>query len=241
MHPIKTGSRTHDMEQQNNNRVMIWDAPVRLFHWALAICIVVSVASGMTGGNAMQIHLWSGYTILALVLFRLLWGFVGSTYARFADFLYGPRAVWSFARMLFGRDPAQSVHYAGHNPLGGWMVVALLVLLLLQASTGLFSSDDIVTEGPLARLVSKVTSDRLTALHDLNSTIIIVLVVTHIVAVLFHLLVKRENLIVAMISGYKNFPAKIPFKSAHFRSSWLASVLFAVAVAGVYFLVQKPT
>ena len=232
------------MAQKNNNRVMIWDAPVRLFHWALATCVIVSVASGMTGGNAMQIHLWSGYTILALVLFRLLWGFVGSSYARFADFLYGPRAVWGFARTLFSRKPdraAQSVHYAGHNPLGGWMVIAMLVLLLFQTSTGLFSNDDIVTEGPLVRLVRKDTSDWLTTLHKINSKIIIALAVTHVAAVLFHLFVKGENLIGAMISGYKNLPEKVHSQSAHFRSSWLASVLFAVAVAGVYFLVQKPT
>ena len=228
------------MKQQSNNRALIWDAPVRLFHWALATCVVVSVVSGMTGGNAMQIHLWSGYAILSLVVFRLLWGFAGSSYARFADFLYGPRAVWDFARTLSSRNPPQAVYYAGHNPLGGWMVVVMLALLLLQASTGLFSNDDIVTEGPLARLVSKNTSDWLTALHDLNSTIIIVLAVTHIAAVLFHLLVKRENLIMAMISGYKNLPGKVHSQSAHFRSSWLALVLFAVVVVGVYFLVQNP-
>lgn len=226
------------MEQQTHNRVLIWDAPVRLFHWALATCVVVSVVSGMTGGNAMQIHLWSGYAILSLVVFRLLWGFAGSSYARFADFLYGPRAVWDFARTLFNREPS---HYAGHNPMGGWMVIAMLVLLLFQASTGLFSNDDIVTEGPLAHLINKATSDWLTTLHKINSKIIIALAVTHVAAVLFHLLVKRENLIVAMISGYKNFPAKTPFKSAHFRSSWLALGLLAVVVMGVFFLVQKPT
>lgn len=216
---------------------MIWDAPVRLFHWALAICVVVSVVSGMTGGNAMQIHLWSGYTILSLVLFRLLWGFTGSTYARFADFIVGPRTVWNFARTLFGREPA---HYAGHNPLGGWMVMAMLVLLLLQAGAGLFSNDDIVTEGPLARLVSKDTSDWLTTLHKLNSKIIIALAVTHVAAVLFHLFVKGENLVWPMISGYKNMSSKARFKSAYFPGLWLALGLFAVVVVGVFFLVQKP-
>lgn len=220
---------------------MIWDAPVRLFHWALVACVVVSVVSGMTGGNAMQIHLWSGYTILALVVFRLLWGFVGSTYARFADFIYGPRAVWSFARALFNRGAVQSIDYAGHNPLGGWMVAIMLVLLLLQAGVGLFANDDIVTEGPLVRLVSKDTSDWLTTLHKLNSKIIIALVVIHVAAVLFHLLVKRENLIWPMISGYKKLSTKTFFKQAHFRSSWFALGLFAVVVAGVYFLIQKPT
>lgn len=230
--PIAAGDST------DTRPVAAWDVPVRIFHWTLALLMVFSVATGLTGGNAMVWHMRSGYAILTLVVFRVLWGFVGSTTARFSDFLYGPRRALAFVRDILGRRPA---HYLGHNPVGGWMVLALLVLILAQAGTGLFSNDDISTEGPLYRYVSKEFSDQLTGLHKLNVKILYVLVALHIAAVLYHLLWRGENLVRAMFTGYKETPAGAPGKAARFSNSWLALGLFIAVAACVVFLVARPT
>jgi len=116
-------------------RIAVWDAPVRLFHWALAVLVVFSYASGQLGGALMPWHVRSGYAILALLLFRILWGFFGSDTARFSSFVRGPRIAIAYAReTLAGRHRP----VVGHNPLGGWMVVAMIVLVATQAGSGLF-------------------------------------------------------------------------------------------------------
>ncbi len=134
----------HNEENTENpiRSVLVWDLPTRLFHWLLVIFVIISFVTGNIGGNAMQYHEWGGFAILALLLFRLVWGFVGSRESRFATFVYGPSAVISYARILLCRN---SVHYLGHNPLGCWSIIALLFTLLVQAATGLFANDDIVT------------------------------------------------------------------------------------------------
>src|SRR5689334_4691000 len=124
-------------------RVRVWDAPVRLFHWALAILVVFSYVTGKLGHSWMSWHLKSGYAILALLLFRLAWGFAGSATARFPRFVRSPAIALEYGRGLLRGTPAR---VTGHNPLGGWMVLALLAILLLQAATGLFADDDIATQ-----------------------------------------------------------------------------------------------
>jgi cytochrome b len=218
--------------------VAAWDAPVRLFHWSLVLLMVFSVATGLAGGNAMVWHMRSGYAILTLAVFRVLWGLVGSTTARFADFLYGPRRAMVFIRDILGNRPA---HYLGHNPVGGWMVLLLLVLILAQAATGLFSNDDISTEGPLYRYVSKEFSDQLTGLHKLNVKILYGMVALHVAAVLYHLLWRGENLVRAMFTGNKDMPAGEPGHGLRFSSPWLALVLLIAVALGVFLLVARPT
>jgi len=129
---------THENTESPARSVRVWDLPTRLFHWLLVILVITSYVTGNIGGNAMQYHEWSGFAILALLMFRLVWGFVGSRESRFATFVYGPPAVISYARILLRRS---SVHYLGHNPLGGWSIIALLFTLLVQAATGLFTSN----------------------------------------------------------------------------------------------------
>ena len=130
--------------------VEVWDLPVRLVHWALVLLLCFQLTSAHIGGEWMRWHAWSGYTILVLVVFRIVWGFAGTTHARFASFVTGPGAVARFLPRLAAREP---LPYASHNPLAGWMIVALLVSLLLQAGSGLFSNDGAGFEGPLASLV----------------------------------------------------------------------------------------
>jgi cytochrome b len=219
--------------------VRVWDVPVRLFHWLLVVLFAFMLISGKIKGDWMEWHMRSGYAILALVLFRILWGFAGSGYARFSSFLAGPSAFLRFAKMLLTRTPAPS---AGHNPLGGWMVLVLLLSLLIQTGTGLFANDDILIEGPLASLVSKALSDRLTGWHHLNLKLLLVLAAVHILAVLYHKLFMKENLIGAMFTGVKYLPADAVAGStpARFASPWLALVLLLVAAFAVYLIVNRP-
>ncbi len=184
--------------------VKVWDLPVRLFHWVLVVLLLAQIVTGKIGGELMPVHVYCGYTVLVLVVFRILWGFAGSTHARFASFIAGPRATFRFAVRLFSR---QAVPQVGHNPLGGWSVLLLVLSLALQAGSGLFANDGLETFGPLVKWVSLDTSNVLTEFHRLNFKILAVLSVLHILGVLFHWLVKKENLIGAMFTGVKDVPA----------------------------------
>ncbi|MSP98265.1 MAG: cytochrome B [Betaproteobacteria bacterium] len=224
--------------------VKVWDLPVRLFHWSLVVLFAFLFWSGKTGGNALEYHLYAGYTVLALALFRVAWGFAGSTHARFASFLAGPRRCIAFAWKLLSKEP---VHVAGHNPLGGWMVVVILVSLLVQTGAGLFSNDDIATQGPLAGLISKQLSDRVSSIHFWNSNLLLALAAAHIVAVLFHVFVKKESLVSAMFTGVKKFdPAaqnaaeSTESTAVRFVSSWRALALFVLALVAVFLIVKRP-
>ncbi len=214
--------------------VMIWDLPTRLFHWLLAALVVASFASGKIAGNAMVYHEWCGGAILALLLFRAVWGFIGSTPSRFRTFLSGPSTVFRYALTLLRRDADQ---HLSHNPLGGWSVMAMLLVLLIQAGTGLFANDDIATEGPLYKWVSKAASDRLTSVHRLNQDVIIFLAAVHVAAVLFHLIYKKENLITAMITGKKSWKGS-PKAEMTPAPVWRAALAAAVAAGAVYSLVR---
>lgn len=215
--------------------VRVWDFPVRLFHWLLVVLIVVSFTTAQIGGNAMQIHELSGFTILTLVLFRLLWGVFGSTHARFADFVRRPGQAIDYAKSLARGRPA---FYAGHNPLGGWMIVAILLTLLVQAGTGLFANDDIMTEGPLYDWVSKRTSDLLSQVHEINFFVLLVLIALHIAAALYYLFGKRENLILPLFTGRKPVPEAQDVPESRGGSLWLALLLLSLCAGGVYFLVR---
>lgn len=215
-------------------RIRVWDLPVRVFHWTLVILIAISWISAEIGGNAMQIHQWSGLTVLMLLLFRIAWGFFGGTYARFASFVRSPAAAmrYGIGLMRGARDP-----HPGHNPLGGWMVVALLLSLSIQVSTGLFANDDIMLEGPLAARVSKETSDLLTAIHEVNFNVLLGLVAVHILAALFYLLVKRENLILPMITGDKLLHDDDQSVAPRSGSLWIAALLLGASATAVWLLV----
>lgn len=224
------------MEPQDASvTIRVWDTPVRLFHWLLVALVAVSVSTGYLGGNLMRWHVWSGCAILGLLIFRLLWGFAGSTTARFAHFVRGPSAALGYARGLLARAPS---HTAGHNPLGGWMVVLLLASAALQAGTGLFSNDDIATEGPLYDKVSKATSDTISALHQANAVVLLALIGLHVAAVLYYLWYKRENLLRPMVTGLKRMPAQ-PLPVLRFAGMLRAAALAAVAAAALYALLNS--
>lgn len=214
--------------------VTVWDLPTRLFHWTLVALMIFQWLTAEFG-SAMDWHVWGGYAILALVLFRLIWGFVGSDTVRFRDFVRGPGTALGYVKALLrGETPL----YLGHNPMGGWSIVAMLVLLLVQAGTGLFANDDITIEGPLYAWVSKGTSDWLTAIHKFNFNLLLLVIAVHISAVLFYLFVKRENLIHPMLSGRKHLPPELANPAPRIVSPWLGLAVLAVAVAMVWLLVR---
>ena len=216
--------------------VRIWDWPVRAVHWAMAVLLVVLVTTAKIGGNAMEWHVRAGETMLALVLFRVVWGFTGSRYARFASFLRGPGAVSSYARSL-SRRPHE--FHAGHNPLGGWMVIALLAGLLIQAGTGLFSNDDVLTEGPLVRFISKDLSDTISSFHRKNAWVIVALASIHIAAVLYYLIALKENLIAPMLHGSKTLPGSKAEGNETPMQHAKAVALFGACAFAVWFVVTR--
>jgi cytochrome b len=201
----------------------------------------VSYFSGKAGGDWMKLHFWSGYAILTLLLFRIAWGFVGSTTARFTHFVKGPVAAIEHLKEVVGADRPRDI---GHNPLGGAMVLALLAGLLLQVVAGLFAADtDLGTvSGPLANLAPDKWVDRATAFHHFWVNILLVLVALHVLAALIYLVWKRQNLIGAMFTGRKPrddvvAPDK-PEPALSFASGRLALSLLIVAAGVVYFIVR---
>ncbi|MDG4549459.1 MAG: cytochrome b/b6 domain-containing protein [Candidatus Contendobacter sp.] len=224
------------MTEKNDviQNIEVWDLPTRLFHWSL-VALVAAQWLTAEGSGAMHWHVRGGYAVLALVLFRLIWGFMGSDTARFSDFLRGPGAALAYAQAL---RRGETPRYLGHNPLGAWSIVAMLVLLLIQAGTGLFANDDILIEGPLYAWVSKGTSDWLTTIHRFNFNLLLLVIAVHLSAVLFYLLVKRENLIRPMLSGRKRLPPGEVGPAPRIVSPWLGLAVLAVAVVAVWLLVR---
>lgn len=213
----------------------IWDLPTRLFHWMLVVLVVFSILSAKVGGNWIDWHMRSGYCILTLVLFRIMWGFAGSHHARFANFVRAPAAVLSYVRELRGGGAAAQ---PGHNPLGALSVLALLAVLLLQASTGLFANDSIASEGPLAKMVSSATSDRFTLVHKINQFMIFALTALHLGAIAYHYFAKRDNLVLPMLTGDKpgtGFVSASDDAAVRIR----AAVLLAVAAAVAGYVVTR--
>jgi cytochrome b len=230
---METKKIDKDKETGRSYRVLVWDLPTRLFHWLLLICVVLSFVTGKIGGTAMKYHMLSGYTILVLLIFRLAWGFVGSRTARFSSFVKGPATVLSHVAVLLQKKTETS--YLGHNPLGGWSIVAMLLVLFVQVGTGLFANDDILTEGPLYAWVSKETSNLLTWVHLINRFVLVALIAIHIFAVFFYFFFKHENLIGPMITGIKHWPAAPENTTG---SNLLAAAILGLAILAVYLLVR---
>jgi cytochrome b len=209
----------------------VWDLPVRLFHWALVILIFASWLTQELG--RMDLHKLCGYTIMALLLFRLAWGFAGSETARFSKFLRSPLAAFHHLGRLHRREPDTEI---GHNAAGGWMVLVMLGLLAVQVGSGLFSNDDVLIEGPLAHFVSKETSDWLSHVHSINFNLIEAVIVLHVLAIATYALLKGQNLVRPMITGKKRMPGAT--RAPRMASPLLAIVILAIAGGAVAAMVR---
>lgn len=213
-------------------RIRIWDLPTRLFHWVLVALIATLWVSAIRGW--MTVHYVCGVAALVLVLFRIAWGFLGSTTARFSDFLATPGRVLAYLRAIGRGD--KPLH-AGHNPAGGWMVLTFLLLILLQASLGLFANNEFDFKGPFADRVSGKLSDLLTRVHVFLFDAILVCIWVHLCAISFYALVKRDNLIGPMLRGTKlaaHVPSGLLLK---FASVFRALAVLAVVAVVVVFVV----
>ncbi len=209
--------------------VRVWDLPTRLFHWVLALTVFASVLTGQFGGSAMVWHLRLGLLVLALLAFRLTWGFIGGHWSRFSSFTYGPRSI---VAQLRGQSSPNGRNQIGHSPLGALSVWALLGVLAVQVATGLVADDEVATNGPLNRFVSAAVAGAASAWHKhVGKPLLIVLMLLHLAAVLYYFWRWRRNLIAPMIHGDKTLPAGTPASADGGSRRLHALAVFAVALA----------
>ncbi|MEI6732906.1 MAG: cytochrome b/b6 domain-containing protein [Comamonadaceae bacterium] len=210
-------------------KVRIWDLPTRLFHWALVISFVGLIVTGKTGGNAINLHFKLGYAVASLLLFRIIWGLVGGRWSRFAAFIYRPRSLVAY---LKGRAPVE--HSVGHTPLAAGSVFAMLLFLLVQVITGLFSQDKGESFGPLNSLVSQNTARLVTAYHkNVGQVALLLLVGLHLLAIAVYYFRKKTNLVKPMLLGDKLLPEQVLPSVDNARSRAAAAILFVACVAAV--------
>jgi cytochrome b len=178
-------------------KTKVWDLPTRLFHWGLVSVFVFQFVTGDILDSAMQLHIYGGYVALGLILFRIIWGFVGSYHARFVNFVYSPATAIDY---LTGKH---TQIYLGHNPLGGYSVLAILAVMLTQAVSGLFMTDDIFLDGPYHGALGSGVDDTMNFLHHNAFTLMWGLIGLHLIAIAYYTLKKKKALIPAMIHGNK--------------------------------------
>ena len=211
----------------STQRIPLWDLPVRLFHWLLVIAIAAAVITANIGGNAMVWHGRIGLFIAGLIVFRLVWGLIGPTYARFSTFLPTPGSIGAYLRGQW--------RGIGHNPLGSLSVLGLLLMVAVQVGTGLFANDDIAFRGPLFDLVGKDTSDLLTRVHRIAINLLMTLIALHLAAIAFYAHVKKDNLVKPMIRGWKDVDVAAHDIRPHRGGGVVALIVALVlAVGAVY-------
>ena len=229
-----------ESERRDVRAVRVWDLPTRLFHWSLALCVVGSFTSVKIGGNAMAWHLGFGYAVFALLAFRLVWGFVGGRWSRFASFVYSPATLLRYLRRQGRSDEHLDV---GHTPLGSASVFAMLLFLSAQVASGLFADDEIATTGPLNKFVSGATGLLFTGYHrNIGQWVLLGLVLLHVAAILTFRLRLRTDLIGPMISGDKLLAAGVPASDDDSASRALAVMLLtacAAVVAGIVTIIGE--
>ncbi len=221
------------MVSSTPSKVLAWDLPTRLFKWALVATIAVGWASDAIGGGSPDLHVLNGQIVLTLVLFRVLWGLVGGSTARFSRFLASPAASLSYGLALARNREG---HYLGHNPLGGWMVIVLLALSAAMALTGLFNADvdRMIIEGPLTKTVSDGVVSLAHALHRQIFDVLLIAIALHLAAVAFHAVVKKERLVPAMVTGRKPAGAFVDSAAATPGSIGLALACLVTSGAVVW-------
>jgi cytochrome b len=216
------------------NKVRVWDLPTRLFHWTLVACIPALAISGYRGGGAMEWHARLGYAVLTLLLFRIVWGFVGGRWSRFASFLYSPSSVVNYLRGQPHPD-----HLVGHNPLGAGSVFLMLGFLLAQVATGLVGDDDSSFTGPLNKFVTNARGLAATWYHKrIGQWVIVGLVLLHVAAVLYYLLKQKNNLIKPMLHGDKTNVGTAAPSRDDTLSRLVALVVLAACAGAVSWLVK---
>ena len=205
-------------------RIKLWDLPTRIFHWLLVLLIVAAIVTGKIGGYELMIwHGRIGLAILGLIAFRIIWGLAGSTYARFINFVPAPRIIVAYVKGEW--------RGVGHNPLGAFSVIAMLLLIALQVATGLFSNHDSVFQGGLFSLINVELSNELTDIHHNIFNALLAMIVLHLGAIVFYTQVRKDDLVRPMITGWKDIPPNSGSYESAKGGGFLALVI-ALAVAG---------
>ena len=210
----------------------VWDWPTRVFHWVLVGLFAIVWISSEADGNLFLIHVYTGTAILGLVVFRLVWGIIGSRYALFSNFVKGWSAVKEYGQALKALKPP---YHVGHNPIGGWMIMSLLVLLGLVSFGGFFINDDGYV-GPLSASVSPWLSDALGEMHEGISGFLMFLVVVHVAGVVAHVLLTKDNLPRAMVTGDKQVPPGIDAAGIGKVALWRVMIAALIAIGAVWSL-----
>ena len=205
---------------------LIWDLPTRLFHWVLVVLIALQYATAKLGFLDMDWHFRFGYATLTLIVFRVGWGFFGSQSSRFMQFVRGPAAVVRYVRSQFSTNPQVSI---GHNPLGGWSVIVLILSVLIQAISGLFASDGVDTDGPMSEHVASSTVKLFTRIHGWNENVLLALIALHVVAIALYFVLRNDNLLAPMITGRK----AIAGQRLTFAGLWRALVVLLISACAV--------
>jgi cytochrome b len=216
--------------------VAVWDLPTRLFHWLLVAAVVVSYATGGEDGVWFAVHTSSGYVIAMLLLFRVVWGFVGSVRSRFSDFVLGRRRVIEYAKRLTTLAPPR---YVGHNPLGGWMIVLMLLVLASSVVTGLFSSQEGNAHGLLFPLIAGYDRHGLGEIHELLGNVVVLLACVHIAGVFVDWFLTGDNLVRAMINGKKTVDDAVAAEERPLAPVWRAGIIALLVVVAGFALFQK--
>ena len=207
--------------------VAVWDLPLRLFHWVLLLLFIIAYETG-SRPQYYSVHEAAGFALFGLLIFRLIWGFIGNRAARFSSFLKGPRAAAVHIRELL---QGHALPVAGHNPLGGWAIVVMLLLLLIESVSGLFSST-FDYSGPLAPLVSDDWADRMATIHALNLDLLLAMIGLHLIAIAVTSILGRENLVASMIHGRKHLASIAGVESPR-GNPWIRAAIAAVAAAAL--------
>jgi cytochrome b len=219
---MKTEDADPAASRANTRPVLVWDVPTRLFHWLIVALVAAAYVTERL--NWMDWHAWIGEAVLALVLFRILWGCFGSETARFRRFLASPAAALHHLRRMLRREPDLQI---GHNPAGGWMVVLLLALLLGETLTGLYTNNDVADEGPFTRWVPAWIANAITDLHTWLWDALVAAVAMHLLAIAVYAAAKGHNLLWPMLNGRKSMPTEV--REPRLGSMGLALLLFAAA------------
>jgi cytochrome b len=216
------------------DRRLVWDLPLRVFHWLFAAAVAACWITAKVGFDWMQYHFYLGYLVIGLLIFRVIWGLIGPRHARFSSFLQKPTAVWAYAQHLFHRNSAPSV---GHNPVGGLMVILMLLLAAVQVATGLFSTDAVIWTGPYYPSVKHSTASLLSSIHSVNQNLILGAVALHILAIIYYRAFKKQRLVSAMFTGYKPAALVPPQHAISSSQLFKAIIVCAIAACVVYALI----
>jgi len=221
-------NKTQDQNQQRT--VKVWDFPTRVFHWALVALVAVAWISSEADGSVFWIHIYSGTLLIGFVVFRAIWGVIGSRHAQFGDFVRGPEEVKDYAKRLFAFRPPYKV---GHNPLGGWMILALIFTILMAVLTGMMSSEDGYV-GPLAHIGGGLLGKT----HEGFANFLLILIFAHVAGVFVHGFISRENLPRAMVTGDKHVPADAPAEDIKPVGMVRPLIALAIAMAVVLYFMR---